>query len=695
MSDEDHVSLRLWACLAPFVFAILSCHGSGKPAWQRTQPLEGLATETAVISESAAGAETAIIHVRPVLVQPRKLLEQRVAVAEPGEKEFLVPGEQQLPVGVAGADVQLRGARGGPASRPAKLQFKKNGLSVAVDFTATDLGTPLDMTVTARVPWPPLRAETQAFKIERGAHLQFATALKAPKSTVVPTRAQFRVSLELAAGASVLIHQSQLMQSETDSDLGWNDVEVDLSPYAGQTGRLIFESSRAGVVADVPSALALPLISEPVVVSLLPREQRRNVVLVSIDTLRADHVGAYGYPRATSPLIDRLAAQGTACLETFAIWPETSASHMTMFTSLYPSVHGVGITRFGVRAAPPWLPRLAEVLGRHGYVTAGFTEDGLLAHAAGFSQGFVTYREFLKPKTFVSAAAVADKVFGAGARWLREHRDDVFFLFLHTYQVHERAAPGDFYAALRNQFKDDAVPAVNAKAAEQMRAYDAAIRYTDEALVGVIRTLEELHLADKTLVIVTSDHGEEFGTHDAYGHGSNLFDFALRVPLVLWSPGFIPEGKQVRGQVGLIDLMPTVLELLALPPLPEAQGVSFARAVLADSAPVSRPLFFELANELRAARYPDYKVIWKPGDNDSADYYDLQQDPDEAQRRDGAAPRVAQAVALLRQHDLESTAYRDQLAAAAGGASVSAVIPVDAATLDHMRALGYHVPQAP
>jgi arylsulfatase A-like enzyme len=677
--------------LLPIMLATLSCHGSGAPVWQR-MPLKGLTTVTSLSPDPSADAVSAAVQVRQVLTQPQTLLAERVVVTAPGEREFPVTDRTEPWFAIQAADVQLRNAHGISISKPARLQRKHGARTAVVDFTPAEVGASYDVTVTASLPWPPLRAETEDFAVPSGAHLRFGVALQQTDAPFVPMRGHFRVTLKPQTGAARAVYESDLENAPHTQDSGWRDVDIDLSPYAGQTARVLFETRRDVSLGDVPFKLPLPLISEPLLVSAAPRRQRRNVVLISIDTLRADHVGVYGYPRPTSPLLDRLAANGTLFLNTFAVWPETSVSHMTMFTSLYPAVHGVSLMAWGSRPLPPWQSTLAEVLSRDGYITGALTEDGLLAHPLGFARGFQDYLELFKPKTFGAAAAVAEHVFDGGARWLRRHPGDLFFLFLHTYQVHERVAAGDAYDALREQFRHDAMPALNQQAATMIRDYDAAIRYTDDALASVVRTLDELHLTDQTLLIVTSDHGEEFGTHQAWGHGGNLSDFALHVPLILRSPGLVPAGKRVPAQVGLIDLLPTVLDLLGLPPLAQAQGRSFATLARGETAAVSQPLFSELGDNVRALRDPSYKVIWKAGeDGGRAEYYDLRHDPGEVEPRSDATERTQQALALIHEHDTQSVRDREQLAAGTAAAPAAAPVALDPQTAERMRALGYDV----
>jgi arylsulfatase A-like enzyme len=671
---------------------VCGCRRTEAPTWQRTQHIEGLLTSTSWVRESPDDAPTSVLQMRPALVQPQVLGRQRVIITEAGEKSFAML-VSDLGIDMQSGEVELRDAQGKVTSRPIKLTYWNGRLTAVVDFGSSDVGNSYEMTLLVRAPWPPLHAQSHEFRVSAGAHLRFGAGFKVLEALDKPVEGRIRVTLEARGGSRAVLYESHLQLPPGTADLDWADADVDLSRFAGETVSLLFEATREPASSDADVELPIPLISEPFLVMRLPRQQRRNVVLVSIDTLRADHVGTYGYPRATSPLIDRLAATGATFTDAFAVWPETSASHMTLFTSLFPAVHGVSLMLNRMRPLPAWQVTLAEVLSSKGYVTSAITEDGLINWRLGFARGFSEYREFREPGVWVSGPGVADQVFATAERWLQQHRDDAFFLFLHTYQVHNRLAHGEAYDSLRAAFEKDGVSIGDGLNAPRVRDYDAAIRFTDDALAGVVRTLDELQLSERTLLIITSDHGEEFGTHGVLGHGYNLFDFEVHVPLVFRCPGLVPAGNRSATPVGLIDVAPTLLDLLQLPQMAQTQGHSFAKQVLGEPEPPPRPVFGELGKDLRSVRYPDYKVVWRADQNGGqADYYDLRRDPGEvAPGADGE--RVADAVALIREHDLEALALREQLAAAAGKPVAGTPVPIDAETLAHMRALGYEPAQ--
>jgi len=207
--------------------------------------------------------------------------------------------------------------------------------------------------------------------------------------------------------------------------------------------------------------------------------------------------------------------------------------------------------------------------------------------------------------------------------------------------------------------------------------------------------LDELDLTRSTLLIVTSDHGESLSEHDLFGHNLSLYDPELRVPLILHCPTLIPAGKRIATQIGLIDLAPTVLDLLHVEPLKQAQGGSVAALILGRETDGDRPRFCQLWEGSRAVRTNRSKLI-RSSDGSRLELYDLSRDPGEtAPLRDieGNADGQ-QALRLLREHELECESLRTQLASAAGGRPTSESVQLDEQTRQRLRALGYDVPES-
>lgn len=315
----------------------------------------------------------------------------------------------------------------------------------------------------------------------------------------------------------------------------------------------------------------------------LPRATRGYVV-ISIDTLRADHLGLYGYPRPTSPFLDGLAGRATVFDEAYAAYPSTLTSHMTMFTGLHPREHGVyppqGVLAKDIETFP-------EVFRRAGYRTFAVTEGGFVSPRFGFKRGFETF--LVRDRNGErKIEGTFDKARGFLAGLGRREK---FLLFVHTYAVH---APYDAPAEFERPFWSGPPPpdAVEPSATELTRVsergdrlspaarawlgarYDAGIRETDGVLQRFFAGLEALGLADDTTVIVTSDHGEELQEHGRLHH-SQLYREVMHVPLLVLHPDRRQPVRQ-GGIVGLHDLAPTLYELAGLEPSQPVSGHSLA-----------------------------------------------------------------------------------------------------------------------
>ena len=297
----------------------------------------------------------------------------------------------------------------------------------------------------------------------------------------------------------------------------------------------------------------------------------RGYVLISIDTLRADHLGCYGYRRPTSPFIDSLAAQGLLFENAFAQFPGTLPSHMSMFTGLYPSEHSV-FPPDGVLA--PDISTISESFKRSNFKTSGHSEGGFVHGGYGFERGFDEWNHDAK-----KIESDVERTFHRGLEFLRQiGDDDRFFLFLHTYAVHDPYFPTPRYD---QTFWDGPPPEsfsptgpnliafnrgeleLSVEALEFFKSrYDSAIRYTDEVLEEFFEGLTGLGLLGDTTVILTSDHGEEFLEHGRLSH-SQVYPETVRVPLLLIHPS-LDSAMRVQSPVQLIDIAPTLAELADL-----------------------------------------------------------------------------------------------------------------------------------
>ncbi len=456
----------------------------------------------------------------------------------------------------------------------------------------------------------------------------------------------------------------------------WHLAEVELEPFAGSEVSVVLETD-AGETLDL--FLGFPLWGHPEVFVPKPTpEERPNVLLVVVDTLRADHTSLYGYQRPTTPKLAAWAARrGVVFDHAVAPSPWTLPSHVSLFTGLGAMAHGVNYTH----AAPPDLTFVAETLREAGYATAAFTGGAFVTPSYGLAQGFDLFRYYRDP--LPGREGMAGKDLDAGLdqalEWIEGAREP-FFLFFHTYQVHVPYAAKEPWASgfLEHAEGDGPLPEILTQPTEPRsetgwrfdarflkhtlepedaivplavddlplaRAlYDSGIAYTDQQLDRLWRKLAESGLEDRTLVVFTSDHGEGLGEHGSAGH-ANLYDFNLMVPLVMALPDRLGAGTRVPTQVRLIDVAPTVLSALRLPP-PDMEGLSLLPLIEDPRAPFPREaesyagstnfgLSLRIANRWK---YIYQHSAWQPLQGQQ-ELFDLAQDPQELQDLADSSPR--------------------------------------------------------
>jgi len=300
----------------------------------------------------------------------------------------------------------------------------------------------------------------------------------------------------------------------------------------------------------------------------------RNVILISLDALRPDHLGCYGYSRPTSPHMDALAKDGVLFERAYTAAPWTLPSHVSILSGLFGISHGIYM---GHHRIPPSVVMLPEVLRKNGFFCHAVTGAGLVSPLYGFWRGFDTYHG---AEGHMTKENSAELVFAAAADWLEKNTDKDAFLFLHTYQVHSPYASPSPYGTMFTQehprhlsfnFADIGrkraafMPLPEEERQNIVDLYDGEIRYTDEALIGsLVARLKKLGLYDRTMIILLSDHGEEFLEKGAWQHGQSLYESALRVPLIIKLFGSRHRGERIRGVSRLVDVMPTVLDELGV-----------------------------------------------------------------------------------------------------------------------------------
>jgi arylsulfatase A-like enzyme len=487
---------------------------------------------------------------------------------------------------------------------------------------------------------------------------------------------------------------------------GWRDRRVELSNLGGTHRSFRFEANQTRSEAPY----SFPMWANPTIYAPTQRsEAEPNVILLSIDTLRADHLTSYGYHRDTAPFMqEKFAADGIVFESSVAAATLTTPSHMSMFTSLQPTAHG---TVDGMSKSLPWnIPTLAELIRAHRIDTGAVTEDGWLGIRHGFGRGFNSYAEN-RSADIMAPEGQVDVTFEVARRWLEWNRDKRFFLFLHTFQVHYPYAPPEKYRSLFMDSSDPPADEGSPENSKRIADYDQEIRYTDDELRLLFETLETLDLDDKTVFIVTSDHGEAFLEHGALEHGTQMYDEEVRVPLIFWGPG-IPSGLRIEVPVAHVDLMPTILEIFGVEPPRFLEGSSLT-ALMKDESAASRfgkrPVFSESHSPMRLGPGRSLSPVIPPAfgvrlgsrklaryrtpDGYRYEFYDLRSDPLERKDLFADQPqRASDLVALIEGYEEQSARVRAEVDASQNaGPSTNGPqgVLLDPEQEKKLRALGY------
>jgi len=429
-----------------------------------------------------------------------------------------------------------------------------------------------------------------------------------------------------------------------------------------------------------------------------------NVLLVTIDTLRADHLGLYAYTRNTSPRIDALARQGAVFDRAYTYWPKTRGSMAIMLTGRRPSQNGYS------KAHPMLLdfnPTLASVLKEAGYATTAAVDNPNVAAANGYAKGFDTYRETWEEKALATEAdrarAITDTaisfLLGAGT-------DRPFFLWLHYVNPHAPYSPP---APYDSAFLDEAsregprlrtVPGLHGGIPRQwvvpgrdrlgyyVAQYDGEIAAVDEQVGRVMDALQRSRAASRTVVVLTSDHGESLGEHDYYfDHGEDVFEPSLAIPLLVIAPGLAP-GIRVDAFASTLDIVPTILDAVKVSYPPDLAGTSLLPVARGESGGPDR-LFAQNDRNLSATWDRRLKLVATPvGDGRRLALYDRVKDPGETKdlsraRPEDLRPQRRELEQHLERTDRDWAATRRLTEGAAGEPKMSAE------ACEKLKALGY------
>jgi len=421
-----------------------------------------------------------------------------------------------------------------------------------------------------------------------------------------------------------------------------------------------------------PAPTARPPIQGPAI---------QRVVLISVDTCRADHLSCYGFDKNTTPHLDALAAAGVLFERVVSPVPLTLPAHSSMLTGTNPTFHGVH-DNHAYRLADAHLT-LAELLKQRGFSTAAFVSTFILDSQFGLDQGFDLYEDEISGDHQVHGSfheRKGDRTTQLALEWLDDRQGDDFFLFLHYFDPHEDYEPPEPFA---DRFADN--------------PYAGEIAFTDHCIGRVVQKLKDLGLYETTLIMVTGDHGELLGEHGEPTHSYFIYRGAIEVPWIVKLPGPNQEDKSSEGNksnqgkrigqiAGLIDIVPTLCGLMGIEPPPQVQGVDWSAELLADqpAATRERALYCESFTPTKYGATPLLGVVghdlWKYIHAPQPELYDLNNDPLEAANRAADEPHRARVL---------EAELQDLLAAAPAPGDQENQLAVSEADLRRLGSLGY------
>ena len=466
------------------------------------------------------------------------------------------------------------------------LSIGKNTLGLKKKLVVPNLSwrTSIDNSINT-IFAPPLTYLEFTVKIPQSAVLDFGYGLLAKSLVKRNYSAHFKIIIQDDQKSSTAFSES-LYPYRRKSHRKLFHKKVNLAPYSNKKVKI-------KLITTSPSLEEDPLDENSYVgnelaywynpVIYVPSKKKKttkpeiNIILISLDTLRADHLKCYGYPRDTSPYMDQLGTEGVIFTNAYSTTSWTLPAHISLLTSLDTRNHKVNK---GHPVMDNSIVTIADILRKNGYFTSGFTGGALLSQRFGFSKGFDFYREFRYSRRQRNSAGV---LFDNSDVWLNRNKDKKFFLFLHTYQPHApynspppfntlfidvKKAKWEIGNMTKILYEDkdprDSQRFRNLTPEEReniVALYDAEIRYTDECLIKpLVEKLKKFNLYERTMIIVTSDHGEEFLDHMAWLHGHTLYNELIRIPLIIKFPFSKHKDLKIDKFVRITDIMPTVLQ---------------------------------------------------------------------------------------------------------------------------------------
>jgi arylsulfatase A-like enzyme len=454
-------------------------------------------------------------------------------------------------------------------------------------------------------------------------------------------------------GASTLEIATKSDRRATSQDMrvrgSWSDHRMSLSSLTGEVVRVRFRNAGTAELA-LSNVRIVKKAGEPIAIE----KQARNVIVLLIDTLRASKLSIYNpKTRVKTPALDAFAAEGTVFERPQAPENWTKPSVASVLTSLHPATHN---TKQDASKLPKSALMLSEVYQKAGFETGSFIANGYVSNAFGFDQGWDHYTNYIRERRNTNAS----NVFGEAASWIEKNKDKRFFAYIHTIDPHVPYDPPDAFLKMydpepyngqvrnrRTHLMLDEVKknpkkySFTRRDEERIEAlHDGEISYHDEHFGHFLAKLRELGLQDDTIIVITSDHGEEFQEHGSWGHGHSVYQELLGVPLLFRWPGVIPAGVRVGPVVSTMDIGPTVLEATGVPIPKEFEGHSLMGFIRGDWPMGPYVAFSDFLDHRRVIRGGDWKLIIRG--NLSQVIFDLKSDPGERKELDGRANPIAQ-----------------------------------------------------
>jgi arylsulfatase A-like enzyme len=594
------------------VVAVLGCGREADTPRSRDQlaPWRHLVDELASDDPDPHPSATVGEVTRYVMAElPAQQLSARVASRDGTETEILVDCPPELagrPIAVRAVHrlaIPNRALANGVIASPKTRCPAETGTPASVrlkDVRAPEMdGTAIALIGTAG---PAPRVETRWLTIPAAAVLEVTFGMANPGRAPALPGARFQIRAEGRDGASLT-----LLARDVDAGAAagqrWQTERIPLGREIASLGpetRLVFETSVAE--ADRP---AFPVWGDPVILvpAPPPSPARRNVVLISLDTMRADRLGCYGALGGNTPALDRIAHEGALFQNAIAAAPWTLPSHTTLLTGFH------GCVRLGLAEndrSPAGIAPLPELLRNAGYTTAAFTEGGYMSPTS-FQRGFGLYSA-LGDTAAERPWGNVDRTVGDATDWLTHEAREPFFLFVHTYQVHSPYNAPPPYGDLQRPADGGELASrtLEARSRTEMARYDEEVRYTDAVMARLFDTLAALDLWQRTILVIVADHGDAFGEHGHFQHVLYLDEEVMRVPFIWVAPGLVAAGRRIPTVAGLIDFTPTVLELLGLEAPQFIEGVSLAQLLRDVDPPFARAAhrFVFAERMLKGTPYP-------------------------------------------------------------------------------------------